>query len=108
MRIRRGLRARHAALQAEHAAALEEISRLRRKVDDLAGDSAALTHHARAVARQNVEQRAIIADLGRRLHGAQLGPLGDTAPMPRIRSGPPPGSNGDLLVPWRNDRRYGG
>ena len=36
-------------------------------------------------------QRDIIADLGRRLHAAQCGPLGDnplttTAPMPRVRS----------------------
>lgn len=31
-------------------------------------------------------QRAIIADLGRRLNAAQAGPLGDTVPQPRVRS----------------------
>ena len=40
---------------------------------------------------ETAAQRAIIADLGRRLHAAQAGPLGDnplttTVRMPRVRS----------------------
>jgi hypothetical protein len=39
---------------------------------------------------ENTAQRRIIADLGRQLHQAQqTGPLGDTIPLPRMRSQTP-------------------
>lgn len=47
--------------------------------------------------------RTALAVLGRRLDGAGRGPLGDTVPMPRYRSGPPPGRTHDRArppVPW--------
>ena len=49
-----------------------------------------------------IAQRAIIADLGRQLHAAQTGPLGDTAPMPRVRSAAPVAHDhgADLVLPF--------
>lgn len=49
-----------------------------------------------------VALRHALADLGRQLHAAQTGPLGDTAPMPRTRSAAPVAHDhgGELVAPW--------
>lgn len=53
------------------------------------------------LAGENTALRHALADLGRQLHAAQTGPLGDTAPMPRVRSAAPAAHDhgADLVLP---------
>ncbi len=51
---------------------------------------------------ENTALRHALANLGRQLHATQTGPLGDTAPMPRVRSAAPVAHDhgADLVLPF--------
>lgn len=62
---------------------------LREQVRLLLGNQAQLYAQATELRAENLAQRAVIAGLGRQAHGAQAATVGDTIPMPRVRSLPP-------------------